>query len=156
MSPVSKALSSGCISLALLLMYQLPAVAADANPAAVTPGMQQLAGNGEISSGGIGILSGGVGQDGQEEMLRAAKSYNVHVLFATRQGAYLADIPFTVTDRKGQQVAAATSDGPWLYLKLPPGSYQLSAQLHGASQSRKVKVGAGAAPVSVNFLFPDQ
>lgn len=136
---------------ALILTFPASAMAADVNGTVQTP-----AGNGEAGVGGIGILSGGVGQDGQEEMQRVGKAYNVHVLFATRQGAYLADIPFTVTDQKGNQVAAATSDGPWLYLKLPPGSYQISAQLHGASQSRKVKVGAGGTPLSVSFLFPDQ
>jgi hypothetical protein len=146
-STIFKMLCSGGFA----LMLQLPAMAADANSTVQAP-----VGNGEAGVSGIGILSGGIGQDGQEEMLRVAKTYNVHVLFATRQGAYLADIPFTVTDQKGNQVAAAMSDGPWLYLKLPPGSYQISAQLHGASQSRKVKVGAGGAPISVNFLFPDQ
>lgn len=110
----------------------------------------------ESNAAGIGILSGGVGQDSQEEMRHSARSYNVHVLFATQQGAYLADIPFTVTDHSGKQVAAAVSDGPWLYLKLPPGTYQINAKHHGASQSRQVKVVSGAAPVTVNFLFPDQ
>lgn len=111
---------------------------------------------GEGNAQGVSILSGGIGSDDQEEMRRSAKSFNVHVLFATRQGAYLADIPFTVTDQKGKQVAAAVSEGPWLYLKLPPGTYQITANRHGASQSRQVKVASGAAPVSVNFLFADQ
>ncbi|HEX5394426.1 MAG TPA: hypothetical protein VFW68_14170 [Rhodocyclaceae bacterium] len=156
MPPFAKVLS--ICGLALMFMCPVSAVmAADSDSAMpAAPSSQSSAGNGEVSAIGVSILSGGVGLDGQEEMRRAAKSYNVHVLFASRQGAYLADIPFTVTDHKGRQVAASTSEGPWLYLKLPPGSYQISASLHGASQMRKVKVGVGAAPMSVNFLFPDQ
>lgn len=105
---------------------------------------------------GISILSGGIGQEEQEEMRRAAKGYNVHVLFATQQGAYLADVSFTVTDNKGRQLAASVSEGPRLYLNLPAGAYQISATRHGASQSRQVKVPSNGTPVSVTFLFPDQ
>ena len=60
--PVFKTLSSGVF--ALMLTFQVSAMAADASP---NPPPQNLLGpseNGGVAAGGIGILSGGVGQDG--------------------------------------------------------------------------------------------
>lgn len=125
--------------------------AADPQPQGVPPAGSQ---SGEASAHGVSVLSGGVGQDAQEAMRRAAADYNVHLLFATRQGAYLANVAYSISDQQGKQLAAGTSDGPWLYVKLPPGRYQLTAESNGMRQSRDVTVVAGK-PVRLDFRFAD-
>lgn len=103
----------------------------------------------------VQVWSGGVGQEAQEEMRRAAATYNLHVLFATRQGAYLAGIAYSISDQRGKQLAAGTSEGPWLYAKLPPGRYQITAEVNGMRQSRDIQVASGHRPVRVDFRFAD-
>ena len=96
-------------------------------------------------------LSGGVGEDSRDEMRRAASAYNVHLLFHTTGGAYLASVPFSVATANGQEIYSGVSDGPMLYLKLKPGTYQISAEIDGTRQTRRVSVGSGA-PARLSFV----
>ena len=69
-----------------------------------------------------------------------------------RQGSYLADIPFAVAGRNGQEVVAGISDGPLLYINLPAGSYKVSAKIDGVWQDRQIQAGPAGRPVRVNFV----
>lgn len=100
----------------------------------------------------IAWLSGGIGEEGRETMHAAARDYNVHVLFSSRQGAYLADIPFRVLTAAGKEVKSGTSDGPMLYLRLPAGNFKVSAEVDGTWQTRSVRVLPKGQPVSLIFL----
>ncbi|HMW57350.1 MAG TPA: hypothetical protein PKA47_17315, partial [Accumulibacter sp.] len=51
-----------------------------------------------------------------------------------------------------QQNFSAVSDGPLLYLKLPPGSYQIAAQIDGIWQSQHVQAGAPGNSAEVSFV----
>lgn len=97
-------------------------------------------------------MSGGIGDEAREEMRRSASAYNVHVVFSARNGDYLANIPVTVTRRNGQKIHSAVSDGPLLYLKLPPGSYQIGAEIDGAWQNRRIEVVASGRTTKVMFV----
>lgn len=102
--------------------------------------------------GNIAWISGGVGEDARDSMRSAANAYNVHIIFSDRRGAYLADVPFTVSRRDGSQLHAGTSPGPLLYLKLPPGTYQIAAELDGTWQSKRIKLAASARPARLSFV----
>ncbi len=102
--------------------------------------------------GGIAWLSGGIGDEGRDAMHAAATDYNVHVLFSSRQGNYLADIPFRVLTAAGKEVVSGTSEGPLLYLRLPDGNYKVSAKVDDAWQTRSARVVAKGYPVSLIFL----
>ena len=97
-------------------------------------------------------LSGGIGDDARDEMRKAAASYNVLIVFSDRQGSYLADIPFAVAGRNGQEVVAGVSEGPLLYIKLPAGSYKVSVKIDGVWQNRQIQAGPAGRPVRVNFV----
>ena len=47
---------------------------------------------------------------------------------------------------------AAVSDGPLLYIRLPPGRYRIGARLDGAWQARQIRIGAAARPVRIAFV----
>jgi hypothetical protein len=51
-----------------------------------------------------------------------------------------------------QQIYSAVSDGPLLYLKLPPGSYQIAAQIDGVWQNQHVQAGAPGSSANVSFV----
>jgi len=100
-------------------------------------------------------MSGGIGDEALEDMRKVAAAYNVHVVFSEPRGNYLAGIPFTVArlaTGSRQQIYSAVSDGPLLYLKLPPGSYQIAAQIDGVWQNQHVQAGAAGSVANVSFV----
>jgi hypothetical protein len=104
----------------------------------------------------VSWTSGGVSEEGREELRRVASRYNVHVMFSEQRGSYLAGIPFTVVrlaSGKEQQIVSAVSEGPLLYLKLAPGGYRIAAEVDGVWQKQHVRVGAGGSPARMSFVF---
>ena len=97
-------------------------------------------------------MSGGIGDEARDEMRKVAAAYSVHLVFSDREGSYLAGIPFTVTRRNGRELYSGVSAGPLLYLKLPPGSYLISAQFDGVWQSKQIQASAGGEPARVSFV----
>lgn len=100
----------------------------------------------------ISWMSGGIGDDARDTMRRAAGAYNVHLVFSDRQGHYLAEVPFTVTRRDGRQLHSGISPGPLLYLKLPPSSYRIAAEIDGAWQDKTIRAGTSARPAKMSFV----
>jgi len=99
----------------------------------------------------IAYISGGIGGGQRAAMRATAPNYNLHLLFAVEgSGAYLSDVKVTAANQQGDVVLDATSDGPYFMAKLPPGTYQITADDGtGGTQTREVKVPAhGAAPIS--------
>lgn len=137
-------------------LFALPLWAADGATVGAPTASQPDArlGGSEGGTQGLAVLSGGVGREAQGEMRQKAGDYNLHVLFATRQGAYLANVAYSLADAGGKPLATGSSDGPWLYVKLPPGRYQLTAESNGMCQSRDVEVTAGKS-LWVDFRFAD-
>jgi hypothetical protein len=103
----------------------------------------------------IAWMSGGVGDEALDDMRKVAAAYNVQLVFSDRGSSYLAAIPFTVArlaPGNSQPIYSAVSDGPLLYLKLPPGSYQIAAEIDGVWQSQHVQAGAPGSPAKVSFV----
>lgn len=97
-------------------------------------------------------ISGGVGDDEIKEMRKAAAAYNVHLMFSNRQGHYLADIPFKVSKLDGRELYSGVSEGPLLYLKLPPGSYRIAVQLDSVWQNKRIRAGTSGYPARASFV----
>lgn len=100
----------------------------------------------------VSWMSGGIGDDARDEMRKAKAGYNVHLLFIDRHGNYLADIPFSVAWRDGRKIHSGISEGPLLYLKLPPGAYQIAAEIDGAWQTRRVQAVASGPAARMSFV----
>lgn len=97
-----------------------------------------------ISEKGVQFLAGGVGEDSRDEILRQGQDYNLKLVFAQKDGAYLADVGVSVDDARGATLLDAKSSGPLLLARLPPGTYRVNASLDGQRQSRIASVsGAG-------------
>jgi hypothetical protein len=62
--------------------------------------------------------------------------------FTTGSGEYLSGVAVQVARSDGTVVFNATSDGPYLYARLPQGHYRLTASLDGAQRSRDLYVPA--------------
>ena len=105
--------SSRRLGVALLaaLVLTLPGGASLAGVSARTAGGDASDGI-QGMQGGVAWMGGGVGEDARDSMRRAASAYNVRVVFSERQGAYLADVPFTGSLGDGKQLLSGSARGP--------------------------------------------
>lgn len=95
--------------------------------------------------GNITFVSGGAGDEDRAALKQVESQYNVRLLFAARDGAFLANIGVTLADARGATVLDTISDGPIFYARVPPGRYRLTVSNQGQSQTREVTVSAGGA-----------
>ncbi|MFZ6720018.1 hypothetical protein [Undibacterium sp. Ji49W] len=84
------------------------------------------------SAKGIACLSGGIGAPEREELRQQAGQYSLWISTAAKKtGAFLSDTKIVVRDSKDQRVVFITvMDGPWLFLGLPAGQYEVEAVFH--------------------------
>lgn len=100
--------------------------------------------------GALQYRCGGIGKDESTAMRSAMKDYPLSLLFAAKDGEYLADL--TVTIEGGKQTQTFTASGPVCLLKLPAGSYTVSATTKdGQNQKRQVRVGAKHQSLDLRF-----
>jgi hypothetical protein len=96
------------------------------------------------TANGITYLTGGVTLDERQEMADQRKNFSLLLKFAAKSGRYLGDVSVNITNRKGAPVFESTTDGPWLLVNLPAGSYTLKATSGGVSQLQKISIGQNA------------
>jgi hypothetical protein len=109
-----------------LLLGFLLCVAANSVPAAI---------------GDAPAVSGGVGDEDRDALMQAYDQYNLHLAFAEKSGDYVADVGVKVRDARGREMWSGNADGPLLFMKLPPGRYEVVADFDGRQQRRSVQVG---------------
>lgn len=97
------------------------------------------------------VLSGGIGVDARDELAARARDHNLKLVFALASREYLADVDVEISG-SGRKIAQR-SEGPWMFVKLPPGAYTVRATVAGKTQSKQVTVGPKGQKV-VNFLWP--
>lgn len=98
---------------------------------------------------GMKPLSAGVGIEGRAPH----PNYPLKLVFATKKGAYLADVNVHVYDASGKKVTSAHATGPWLFLDVPAGEYRVKAVTkNGKAASAKVKV-SGNTQTVVNLTW---
>ncbi len=92
---------------------------------------------------GVIYLSGGVGLDERDAMQAVQHEYTLWLSFEQKDEAALsADTEVAIRDAKGRLILAATTEGPWLMVKLPAGRYRVSATQEDAWGSKTVAVGS--------------
>jgi hypothetical protein len=103
---------------------------------------QGLAQSAAVSTNQAAYISGGVGDDSAERMAAIGKEYNLKLTFAARDGHYLADVAVLIKNAAGGNVLVATSEGPFLFVQLPPGKYQVTADYADKVLTRSTSVAA--------------
>lgn len=120
---ISAALASATMSSALALSAPLP-------PANI--------------QGDITYLSGGIGRDEARTILTAAKDYPLALEFVPAaqgrriKGGDPTAVPVTIRNLQGRVVLSASSEGPFMLVKLPVGRYLISATHEGKVERRHV------------------
>lgn len=90
----------------------------------------------------VKFVTGGVGEESAARMAALGAEYNLKLLFAARDGHYLADVAVTISAVGGGKLLETVSEGPFLFAQFAPGKYQVSATYAGVTQSRNTTVAA--------------
>ena len=93
--------------------------------------------------GSVEYLSGGIGLDESRAIESASHQWPLILEFAAKDGQhadYLANVQVRVRDAKGHDTLEATSDGPFLLAKLPPGRYSVDATVGGKTLYENVVI----------------
>lgn len=67
--------------------------------------------------------------------------------------AFLASVPVTITDDTGRAILRIKTDGPFLFLHLPPGRYSVKAEVAGRVLSRSFSVWSKGAQ-QISLIWP--
>lgn len=93
---------------------------------------------------------GGIGVDESTAMRAAMKDYPLSLLFAAKDGEYLADLSVTLEGGKAPQTF--TANGPVCLLQLAPGSYTVRVTTKDG-QSKSLPARVGAQNQTLDFRF---
>jgi hypothetical protein len=109
----------------------------------------------ERQAGGVSYVTGGVSDDEAALFKQARAGYPLAIELVRNNAGkqeYTADAQVRVFDRGGQLVLDAKADGPFMLVRVPPGSYRVQASLDGQTVEKAVTVGAsGSAQAVVVF-----
>ena len=100
---------------------------------------------------GITYITGGVGVDEAKAIESVRGHYNLQLTVTAKDGSFLADMPVKVINSRKQTVLDTTTDGPYLFAKLPAGRYEVITG-DARVQKRAVQVGARGG-ANVHFVF---
>jgi len=96
--------------------------------------------------GPIAYAMGGIGKDEQMTMHHLAKQFPLRIAFSERKdNEFLADVPISITKQDGREIFKLSKAGPLLDLRLPNGTYRVTARFSGRTESRKVTLGGKEA-----------
>jgi hypothetical protein len=105
------------------------------------------------SSPDVNYVTGGIGDEERSSIESAKGDYNLHVMSASINGAFVGDARVSISSKVGSETKEMLNvvAGPLLYVKLPAGSYVLNAQLGEQKKQQVFTVGTKGAPVNVHL-----
>ena len=110
-----------------------------------------------MTSGQVKFVSGGVGVESDARMQALSKQFNLRLLFAAKDGHYLADVALTITDARGARILDTVAEGPWLLATIAPGKYVIAATYAGTTVTRSTTIpGSGRGEVFFRWEDPPE
>ncbi len=82
----------------------------------------------------ITFLSGGLSEPERKNLEEMGNKYSLKVMFANGKGEYLNEVTVTIFDQEGKSILKTVPNGPWFFINLPSGTYDLEASFQ---KSRK-------------------
>ena len=123
----------------LLILAPLALAGLDHAPAHAAVPLQ------EQTQGSVTYISGGISSDEADAMKAAAANYPLTLELAVagpQRDPYIADARVEIRDLQGNAVLDTTTEGPFLLVRLPSGTYTLDVEWNGAQKKRTVQVAA--------------
>ncbi len=101
----------------------------------------------------VTYVTGGIGQDEKDAIEASKADYNLYVMSASVDGAFVGDAHVDITQKNGNAVTTVLSvvAGPLLYVKLPAGTYTLSASLGDQGKTQTFTIGKKATTENIHL-----
>lgn len=110
-------------------------------------GLPQIQQQGDVS-----YTSGGVGLDESRALLREQAQWPLSLRFTGPTADYLSGVHVRIVGGKGGEVLSTESMGPYMLVKLPPGSYTVYAKYKDQEKKQAVSVaGPGKAKAAFHW-----
>lgn len=91
----------------------------------------------------------GIGSDARNDP--RWMEYPLRVEVVGTSGQYLGEAQVTV-NKGGEALVSVDCSGPWVLFRIPPGAYEVSVEVEGATKSGRVVVGTkGQARIPIRF-----
>ncbi|WP_250451442.1 carboxypeptidase regulatory-like domain-containing protein [Caballeronia sp. ATUFL_M2_KS44] len=153
---LATALSAGLASGA---WAQTAGGASGANPASAGTSDTGSAGNSNggglpqiEQQGDVSYTSGGVGLDESHALIREQAHWPLSLRFTGPTADYLSGVRVRIVGGKGGEVLNTESMGPYMLVKLPPGSYTVYAKYKDQEKKQAVSVsGPGKAKAAFHW-----
>lgn len=108
--------------------------------------------------GSTQFISGGFGVDECKSLQAEACNWPLQLMFSevqsgTKVGAWVSEVDVKITNKEGQSVLSTITEGPLMLVKLPPGTYSLTANYLGKLATRTFTIQEGRSQtVSVYWV----
>ena len=80
-----------------------------------------------LTSNGVTYINGGIGDEEIAELKAKSKEFNLQVLLSAPKGEFISGVTLNILDSTGAQLVSISDAGPYVYAKLPAGTYTLEA-----------------------------
>lgn len=107
--------------------------------------------------GAVRVLTGGIGVSEARAMRAVQSRYPLALTFVQQFGdkhRFMANVRVDVRHADGTPVLCATSDGPYMFLDLPPGEYHVSATTDGGRMLARWATLAAGSHRDITFVWP--
>lgn len=104
----------------------------------------------ESTPGEIPYVSGGIGEEELAVIQLVRNDFNLHLLFADKSGAYLSGVEVVITAAPDRRLLDIQDAGPFLFVRLPAGSYRIQARYAGQPAQQTVTLRPSQAS---DFVF---
>lgn len=114
-------------------------------------GLQQI-----TLANGISYLSGGVADmanSGLAHLNLDNEAYNLKIIYNFESGNYLSLINVKIQNTKGKVLLDTVVKGPWFFVRLPAGRYQVTTYFNRQYEIRNITVGKPPQTVIENWTL---
>ena len=106
-----------------------------------------------VTHSGITYVTGGIGEDEVRAFHEVAPKYNLRITLATKAGHYLSDVNVRIAEGQ-REVLHLRTEGPFLFVRLPAGHYQIAARDRHLTETKQVVVPAKGG-IDARFYWDD-
>lgn len=139
------------------VLFRIPAIVLIAGLAVFAGAVEAQTVLTPVERNGITYITGGIGQTEVEAFRTQARKYNLRMTFATKTGSYLSDVDVSIWSEPRHRVLRVRTHGPFLFVRVPAGRYQIEVHLRSQSATQTVQVPAsGSTEAVIRLEDPDE
>lgn len=109
----------------------------------------------EHTQGSVSYLTGGISSDEAQMMRDAAASYPLTLELGAAGGGprdeYISNAEVRIVDDRGSLVLETRTEGPFLLVRLPAGSYAVDVEWNGVHRQKTVEIGERRQHLMLEF-----